>query len=137
MAEVPTRRSLSGLAIERRLEALSIPAMGLAGGNIVLILLTEKWVRHGPFPRDLETCSQELYDTGSFGLLKLVVSHFCVALGRSWTTNADDIAADDLYALFRTSPKTWCRKTCPKACFWNRDVHSQLSVGATSNPLSG
>jgi hypothetical protein len=75
MTELSTRRLPSSLAIERRLEALSLPALGLAGAAIALIQLSETWIHDGPFPKDMKTRFLQLYGMGSFGVLKLVVRY--------------------------------------------------------------
>jgi len=73
MTDIPIRQSPSGLAIERHLAALSLPAVGLAGGVIVIIQWGEMLVNDGPFPEGMKTRFLGLYGAGSFGILKLAV----------------------------------------------------------------
>jgi hypothetical protein len=73
MTELTNQRSPPGLAIERHLEALSLPALGLAGAAIVLIQWSERLIDDGTFPNDMKSPFLELYGAGSFGILKLVV----------------------------------------------------------------
>ena len=78
MAEAQNQHSpWSVLALERRLEALCIPAMAVTGVAVILIQLAEKWVHDGPFPTDMKERFLKLYGWGSFGVLKFAVRCSC------------------------------------------------------------
>lgn len=91
MTDIPIRRSPSGLAIERHLAALSLPALGLAGGVIVIVQWSEMLVNDGPFPKGMKARFLGLYGAGSFGILKLVVrcSVLCNVVARFLASDHD------------------------------------------------
>lgn len=141
MAELPIRRSspraTSGLAIERLLEALFYPALGLAGGAVVLIHWSERLISNGPFPEDMKKRFLGLYGAGPFGVLKLVVRPLRFPATylldpRLLTTSL----LDDIYVLLGAVPEVWCRKSAPQAGFPDRRAHPQRSGDTASNSSS-